>query len=81
MVQLAAAIVAAQEIVPAAVIAAVAEQQDQNDNPANVATAETVIVTHKEYLREYIRGVCRSFHGILSGKKGAGFSRSAARFY
>ena len=31
---------------------AVAEQKDQDDDPANVTAAETIIVTHRNYLRK-----------------------------
>ena len=32
--------------------AAAAEQENQNDNPADVAAAETIVITHKTYLRK-----------------------------
>ena len=56
----AAAIVIAATVVAAAVAAphgatAVAEQQDQNDDPANITAAETVIITHRIYLREILQ--------------------------
>ena len=49
-VVVAAAVVAAVVAAPGA--AAIAQQEDQNDDPANVTAAETVIVTHKTYLRK-----------------------------
>ena len=45
-----AAAVAAQHIA-----AAVAEQEDQDDDPANITAAETVVVTHKIYLRKNLQ--------------------------
>ena len=56
----AAAVVVTAAAVTAAVAAphgaaAVAEQQDQNDDPANITAAETVIVTHRIYLREILQ--------------------------
>ena len=50
---------------------AVTEQEDQNDDPANVTTAETVIVTHKNYLRNFISGTGRSFQDIPAEEFGA----------
>ena len=57
----AAAVVIAAAVIAASVTAqhiaaAVAEQEDQDDDPANVTAAETVIVTHKNYLRKFLRG-------------------------
>ena len=56
------AVVVTAAIVAAAVAAtehgtaaAVAQQEDQDDDPANITAAETVIVTHKIYLREILQ--------------------------
>ena len=49
---IAAAIVAAQHIA-----AAVAQQEDQNDDPADIAAAETVVITHRNYLRDFLSDV------------------------
>ena len=35
--------------------AAVAEQEDNQNNPANITATETVIVTHNQYLRIFLR--------------------------
>ena len=63
--------VAATAVVICAIKAttAVAEQDDEQDNPAPVATTETVIVTHNRYLQEITCGVCRSFQVIPQRKK------------
>jgi len=53
----------------AAIAATVAEQQDENDNPAPVATTETVIIAHNTYLRKITCGICRSFQVIPQRKK------------
>jgi len=37
------------------IAAAVAEQEDQNDDPANITATETVVVTHRNYLRENLQ--------------------------
>ena len=50
------------------VTAAVAEEDDQQNDPAEVATAETVIVTHRNTSKIYWR-LSRSFHGIPLGRK------------
>ena len=47
------AVVAAAVAAPGA--AAVAQQEDQDDDPANVTAAETVIITHKHYLRKNLQ--------------------------
>ena len=47
-------VIAAAVAAPGA--AAVAQQEDQDDDPANVTAAETVIVTHRNYLRKILRG-------------------------
>ena len=47
-------VVAAAIAAPGA--AAVAEQEDQNDDPANITATETVVVTHKDYLRKFLHG-------------------------
>ena len=54
---IAAAVVAAATGVTAAVhiTAAIAEQEDQDDDPANVTTAETVVITHNTYLRDELK--------------------------
>lgn len=68
-----AAVIAAAHIAAAAV----AEQKDQDDDPANITTAETVIVTHKINLRKIFSGICRSFQDIpeagFGAKKGGVF--------
>ena len=56
----AAAVVFAAAVIAAAVAAqhiaaAVAEQEDQDDDPANITAAETVVVTHKIYLRKKLQ--------------------------
>ena len=38
-----------------AVATAVAQQQDDQNDPANITAAETVIVTHNQYLRNFLR--------------------------
>lgn len=48
---------------------AVAEQDDQQDDPAQIATTETIVIIHKTYLREFTCGVCRSFQVIPQRKK------------
>ena len=53
-VVVAAAVVTAVVAAPA-VAAAVAQQENQDDDPADVAAAETVIVTHKNYLRKILQ--------------------------
>ena len=55
--------------VVAHIAATVAEQDDEQNDPAPVATAETVVVTHNHYLREITCGVCRSFQVIPEMKK------------
>ena len=58
----AAAVVIAATVIAAAIVcqhipaAAVAQQEDQDDDPANVTATETVVVTHKNYLRKFLRG-------------------------
>ena len=54
-VVVAAAVVIAEVAAPHIAAAAVAEQEDQDDDPANVTTAETVIVTHINYLRKILQ--------------------------
>ena len=66
---LAAAIVVAL-VATVVAVAAAAEQKDQNDDPANVTTAE-VIVTHNENLRKMIWRLSRSFQDIPAWKNGA----------
>ena len=34
---------------------AVAEQNDNQDNPANITATETIVVTHNKYLRIFLR--------------------------
>ena len=75
----AAAVVVTAAIVAAAVAAAaphgtataVAEQEDQDDDPANVTAAETVIVTHKTYLQNFLSENYRSFQDIPQDSFGA----------
>ena len=61
-------------VAAAAHTAAVAEQEDQDDDPANVTAAETVVITHKTYLREILERIHRSFQDIpwkhFGAKKG-----------
>ena len=54
----AAAIIIAATIVAGihqAAATAVAQQNENQNNPANVTAAETVIVTHNQYLRNFLR--------------------------
>ena len=51
-----------------AVVTAVAEQEDQDDDPANITAAETV-VTHKNTSKKFFEQLSRSFHGIPAAKK------------
>lgn len=58
----AAAIVVAATAAAVAVVAkqagtttAVAQQDDDQDNPANITATETIIVTHNQYLRNFLR--------------------------
>ena len=54
----AAAIIIAATIVAGiqhAAATAVAQQDENQNNPANVTAAETVIVTHNQYLRNFLR--------------------------
>ena len=46
-----------------AVIATAAEQDQKDDDPANVATAETVII-HSKYLQRMMTVLTASFQGI-----------------
>ena len=43
---------------------AVAQQQDDQNDPANITAAETVIVTHNQYLRNFFAVKHRSFQDI-----------------
>ena len=45
------AALAAQQIATAAI----AQQDEDQNDPANVTAAETVIVTHNQYLRNFLR--------------------------
>ncbi|MBQ5608261.1 MAG: hypothetical protein IIU86_04480, partial [Oscillospiraceae bacterium] len=47
----AAVVIAAQQVTATAV----AEQNDNQNNPANITATETVIVTHNQYLRNFLR--------------------------
>ena len=69
MIAAAAAVVG---IVAAAAIAitAAAEEQNQDDDPP--AAVITIGHTHNQLPPRFFRAVCRSFHGIPGGKKGAG---------
>ena len=54
----AAAIIIAATVVAGiqhAAATAVAQQDENQNNPANVTAAETVIVTHNQYLRNFLR--------------------------
>ena len=68
MVAAAAAVVV---VVGAAAVAitAAAEQQNQDDDPP--AAVITIGHTHNHLPPRFFRAVCRSFHGIPGGKKGA----------
>ena len=55
-VVVAAAVIAAAVAAPHITAAAVTEQEDQDDDPADVTATETVIVTHKYYLQEFLSG-------------------------
>jgi len=52
VVTAAAVIIVVTAAIAAPGTAAVTEQEDQDDDPANITTAETVIVTHIYYLRK-----------------------------
>ena len=56
----AAAVAAAQQVAATAV----AQQQDDQNDPANITAAETVIVTHNQYLRIFFAVKHRSFQDI-----------------
>ena len=64
----AAAVAAAQEGVATATVA---QDEDQNDDPAEVTATETVIVAHNKYLRKFFSGLSRSFQDIPQLQKGA----------
>ena len=49
----AATVAATQQIATAAV----AQQQDHQNDPANIAAAETVVITHRNYLRDFLSDV------------------------
>ena len=70
---IAAAVVAAVVAATAHITAAaVTEQENQNDDPANITTAETVVVTHINYLRNFLEAArCRSFQDIPEAVFGA----------
>lgn len=55
--------------VVAHIAATIAEQDDQQDDPTDIATAETIVIIHSSYLREITCGVCRSFQVIPQRKK------------
>ena len=55
VVTAAAVIIVVTAAIAAPGAAAVAQQEDQNDDPANITTAETVIVTHIYYLRKSLQ--------------------------
>jgi hypothetical protein len=55
--------------VVAHIAATIAEQDDQQDDPTDIATAETIVIIHSSYLREITCGVCRSFQVIPKEKK------------
>ena len=69
----AAAVVIAAVVVAGAAAVAVtaAEEQDQQDDdpPAAGVVTKNTIVAHNEYLRDFLRLCCRSFHGIPATKK------------
>ena len=48
--------------------AAVAEQQNENDDPAHIAATETVVI-HNDYLREITCDFRRSFQVMTQRKK------------
>ena len=54
-------------IVSGAIAATVAKQQDENDDPAHITAAETV-VTHNDYLREITCDFRRSFQVMTQRK-------------
>ena len=64
----AATVVVAAVVGVAAVIATAAEQDQKDDDPAHITAAE-VVVTHNDYLRNFIE-LCCSFQDIPEGKKG-----------
>lgn len=55
----------------AVMLTAATEQDQQNDDPAQIATAEAVVtkVTHKTYLRKLDAAVCRSSHVMTQEEK------------
>lgn len=50
---------------------AIAQQQDNQNNPAKVTAAETIIVTHNQYLRNFFAVIYRSFQDIPQQQKGS----------
>ena len=63
----AAAVIVAATVVAAAQQAAataVAQENEDQDDPANVTAAETIVVTHTKYLRNFFAVNYRSFQDI-----------------
>ena len=48
--------------------ATVAQQKDEDDDPAHIATAEAIVI-HNEYLRKFTCDFRRSFQGIPKPQK------------
>ena len=58
------AVIVAAAVAQQVATAAVAQQEDDQNDPANITAAETVIVTHNPYLRNFLRLFYRSFQDI-----------------
>ena len=66
-----AATTAAIAVAQKATAAAVAQQKDDHNDPANVAAAETVIVTHIQIPPNFVAVNHRSFQDIPIAQKGS----------
>ena len=55
---------------------AVAQENEDQDDPANVTATETIIIAHREYLRNFIAVIHRSFQDIPQAQKGSYFPQS-----
>ena len=68
----AAAVVVAATVVTAAqqTATAVAQENENQNDPANVTAAETIVVTHIKYLRNFFAVNYRSFQDIPQAQKG-----------
>ena len=63
----AAVVVAAATVIGRVKATAVAQQQNENDDPAHIAAAEPV-VTHNDYLRDFTCDFRRSFQVMTQRK-------------